>query len=95
MTRSTKRALWQVQMMEYGFGPDIMRLTKVCPHCGRGNPAANTACTDCGGALGEQTLLDLYRSRHPCCPDCGIAVRNATLYCPECGARIRHGEAVV
>lgn len=95
MTRFTKRALWQVQMMEYGFGPDIMRLTKICPRCGKGNPSANSACADCGAALGEQTLLDLYRSRHLCCPDCGIAVTRTAAYCPRCGAHVRRGKAAV
>lgn len=95
MTLATKRALRQVQMMECGLGPDIMRLTKVCPRCGRGNSAANDTCTDCGAALGEQTLLDLYRSRHPCCPNCKIAVTHAAAYCPRCGAHLRRRKAAV
>lgn len=95
MNLTVKRALRQVEMMESGFGPDVMRLTKVCPHCGRGNPAALTACTDCGVALGEKTLLDLYRSRHTCCPGCGIAVTSEAVYCPRCGAHIQQGKAAV
>lgn len=95
MTLATKRAIRQVFLMERGLGPDVMRLTKVCPRCGRGNPSANSTCADCGAALGEQTLLDLYRSRHPCCPDCGIAVTHAAVYCPRCGAHLRCGKAAV
>lgn len=57
MTLTTKRALRQVRLMEYGFGPDIMRLTKVCPCCGKGNPSRSRTCADCGAALGDKTLL--------------------------------------
>lgn len=95
MTLTTKRALRQIQLMEYGFGPDIMGLTKVCPCCGKGNPAECDTCADCGAALGDQTLLDLYRSRHPSCPCCGGTVSRAALYCPDCGTRLKRGKAAV
>lgn len=94
MTVTTKRAIRQVFLMERGFGPDTMRMTKVCPHCGRGNPSAYDTCIDCGGALGSRTLLDLYLSRHTCCPGCGIAVTRGAVYCPTCGTHIRPGKAV-
>lgn len=94
MTLDTKRALRQIELMEYGFGPDVMRLTKICPHCGKGNPSGGSICTDCGAALGSETLLDLYRSRHRCCPACGIAVTDAALYCPACGTHLQQGKAV-
>lgn len=95
MMLTTKRALRQIQLMEYGFGPDIMRLTKVCPCCGKGNPADFDACADCGAALGDKTLLDLYRSRHPSCPCCGETVTCAAIFCPECGTRLKYGKAAV
>lgn len=95
MTLTTKRALRQVQLMEYGFGLDVMRLTKVCPHCARGNSAGASACADCGGALGSETLLDLYRSRHPCCTSCGATVTRTAAYCPACGAYLRRGKAAM
>lgn len=94
MTLTTKRAIRQVFLMERGFGPDTMRQTRVCPRCGRGNPAAGESCADCGAPLGE-TLLDLYRSRHPCCTKCGIAVTHTAAYCPRCGTQLlQRGEAV-
>lgn len=93
MTLTTKRAIQQVFLMERGFGPDSMRLTKVCPHCGKGNPSANDTCADCGEALGSKTLFDLYLSRHPRCPQCGIAVTRAAVYCPSCGTRIERRKA--
>ncbi len=95
MTLMTKRAIRQVFLMERGFGPDAMRLTKVCPNCGRGNPSVNDTCADCGETLGSETLLDLYRSRHTCCPECGITVTSSAVYCPNCGVHIRNGKAVV
>lgn len=95
MTISVKRSLRQIRLMEYGFGPDVMRLTKVCPDCGRGNSADLASCSDCGAALPEKTLLDIYRSRHPCCPRCGNAVRRAAVFCPDCGTRLRQTRAAV
>ena len=55
--------------------------------------ADRTDCTDCGARLPEMTLYDLYRSRHRCCPGCGVAVTNVARYCPECGARLPKGTA--
>lgn len=95
MTLTTKRAIRQVFLMERGFGPDAMRLTKVCPHCGRGNSSADDTCGDCGTALGNETLLDLYLSRHTRCPNCGIAVTREAVFCPDCGTQIRRRKAVV
>ena len=95
----TRKALRRVVLLEYGFGPEAMRQRKVCPVCGKANPAQHTRCTDCGAALPETTLLDFYRSRHRCCPGCGVAVTDVAVYCPECGVRLPKskggGEAVV
>lgn len=84
----TRRASRRVQMLEYGFGPETMRLMKICPDCGRANRARDSRCADCGSTLPEKTLYDFYRSRHRCCPDCGIAVTDIAVYCPECGRRL-------
>ena len=83
-----KKALRQVTLLEYGFGPETMRRRKICPECGRANPAQDTRCTECGAALPEKTLYDFYRSRHRCCPGCGVAVTSVAVYCPECGTRL-------
>lgn len=96
----TRRALRQVTLLEFGFGPETMRRCKLCPECGRANPAQDTHCTDCGAVLPEKTLYDFYLSRHRCCPGCGVAVTDYAVYCPECGTRLpkagvtqRKGEA--
>ena len=97
----TRRALRQVTLLEFGFGPETMRRCKPCAECGRANPAQDTHCADCGAVLPEKTLYDFYLSRHRCCPGCGVAVTNYAVYCPECGTRLpkagvtrRKGEAV-
>ena len=84
----TRKALRQVTLLEYGFGPETMKRRKVCPECGRANGAQDTHCTDCGAALPSKTLYDFYLSRHRCCPGCGVAVTSIAEYCPECGARL-------
>ena len=84
----TKKALRQVALLEYGFGPETMRRRKICSACGRANSAQDTHCTDCGAALPSKTLYDFYRSRHRCCPGCGVAVTGIAAYCPECGTRL-------
>ena len=35
----TKKALRQVTLLEYGFGPETMKRRKICPECGRANGA--------------------------------------------------------
>ena len=84
----TRKALRQVTLLEYGFGPETLRRRKICPSCGRANSADRTDCADCGARLPENTLYDVYRSRHRCCPSCGVAVTDVARYCPECGTRL-------
>ena len=84
----TKKALRQVTLLEFGFGPETMQRCKLCPSCGRANSADRTDCADCGAALPSRTLYDFYLSRHRCCPGCGVAVTSIAEYCPECGARL-------
>lgn len=67
----TKKALRQVTLLEYGFGPETMKRRKICPECGRANGAQDTHCTDCGAALPSKTLYDFYLSRHRCAPAAG------------------------
>ena len=84
----TRKALRQVTLLEFGFGPETMQRCKLCPECGRANPAQDTHCADCGAVLPEKTLYDFYLSRHRCCPGCGVAVTDYAVYCPECGTRL-------
>ena len=36
----TRRALRQVTLLEFGFGPETMRRCKLCPECGTRLPKA-------------------------------------------------------
>ena len=60
----TKKALRRVSLLEYGFGPEILRGRKICPACGRGNGAYRTACISCGAALPKETLYDFLSLIH-------------------------------
>ena len=82
----TKRALRRVVLLEYASGR--RHCGDASPVCGRANSADRTDCADCGARLPENTLYDFYRSRHRCCPSCGVAVTDVARYCPECGARL-------
>ena len=42
----TRKALRQVTLLEFGFGPETMKRRKICPECGRANGAQDTHCTD-------------------------------------------------
>ena len=84
----TRKALRQVTLLEFGFGPETLRRRKICPSCGRANSADRTDCADCGAVLSSKTLYDFYLSRHRCCPGYGVAVTDYAVYCPECGARL-------
>lgn len=74
----TKKALRQVTLLEYGFGPETMKRRKICPECGRANGAQETHCTDCGAAV---TSIAEY------CPECGARL-------PKAGVTQREGAAV-
>ena len=84
----TKQALRRVVLLEYGFGPETLQQRNVFLFFCRANRAQDTHGTDCGAALPEKTLYDLYRARHRCCLNCGVVVTDVAVYCPECGTRL-------
>ena len=51
----TRRALRQVTLLEFGFGPALMQRCKLCLECGRATPAQDAHCADCGAVLSEKT----------------------------------------
>jgi len=73
----------------FGFGPDVMKQMKVCRHCGKTMSSEKRYCDACGVILPAETLYDLYKAKHICCPDCDTVVSDSSLYCPECG-RLLH-----
>lgn len=86
-------AVMLVAMLECGSGLDAMRLKKICRRCGTGNPSSRTSCAACGDKLPERTVYDFYRSRHPCCGNCGYALPRGAVFCPQCGARMQRAAA--
>ena len=85
------RAVRSTAMKELGFGPEVMKQTKVCPLCGTTASSDETHCFTCGADLPRETLFDLYKSRHQYCAQCGTVVARSSAYCPECGAQLESG----
>lgn len=82
------RSVRSAAMKELGFGPEVMKQTKVCPVCGVTAGANETKCIQCGAALPNETLFILYKSRHRYCDICDTVVASTSVYCPECGTQL-------
>ena len=83
------RAVRSTAMKQLGFGPEVMKQTKVCPVCGTTAGADEAECFRCGADLPRETLFDLYRSLHQSCPQCGTVAARTSAYCPDCGAQLK------
>ena len=83
-------ALRKANMKRFGFGPEVMKQTKVCPVCGATADADEVECFHCGAELPRETLFDLYKSQHQYCAHCGTVAADRSVFCPECGMRRRH-----
>lgn len=70
---------------EFGYGPRIMQETKVCLHCGNSEDALKRICSRCGQTLPDQTLYQIYLSRHKKCSACDTVLAPYMRYCPHCG----------
>ena len=57
---SSVLALRKANMKRFGFGPEVMKQTKVCPACGATADADESECFRCGADLPGETLFDLY-----------------------------------
>lgn len=73
---------------DFGYGPNVMRNTKVCAKCGQVIKASASFCPDCGERLSSETLFDRYKRQHKCCPECDTVLSPDSLYCPNCGKQI-------
>lgn len=83
------RTVRSTAMKQLGFGPEVMKQTKVCPICGTTADADELECFRCGADLPRETLFDLYKSRHQYCTHCGTVVASTSAYCPECGTQLK------
>ena len=70
---------------DFGYGPNVMRNTKVCAKCGQVIKASASFCPDCGERLSSETLFDRYKRQHKCCPECDTMLAPDSQYCPNCG----------
>ena len=75
-------------MADFGFGPNVMKKTKVCTKCGQMVKATARTCPECGEKLPHETLFDLYKQLHKCCSNCDTVLAPGSLYCPNCGRQI-------
>ncbi len=73
------------QLERYGFGPNVMKKTCVCPSCGSLAKSSSVHCPECGGRLSGGTLFDTYKEKHPACSHCDTVLTADAQYCPECG----------
>jgi len=81
-----------LQLEQFGFGPNVMKKTKVCRNCGRIANARALHCAQCGTRLPLTTLFDSYKQRHRCCGHCNTVLSADAKYCPHCGRAIHTAE---
>ena len=74
---------------QFGYGPNVMKKTKVCPKCGQIAKKGSFFCRSCGAFLTRETLYDHYRRQHRCCAGCGTVLAADARFCPHCGAKTR------
>ena len=72
----------------FGFGPNVMKKTKICSQCGRVAKANSSYCSKCSERLPPETLFDCYKKQHTCCPNCDTVLAPGSQYCPNCGEQI-------
>lgn len=81
-------------MEDFGYGPNVMKKTKVCTKCGKMVKANAVACPECGERLSGETLFDRYKRRHQCCPECDTVLAPGSRYCPNCGKQVLQKAAI-
>lgn len=77
------------ELERFGFGPNVMKKTRICKKCGQISKTGFIFCHACGAFLPRKTLYDLYRRQHSCCTGCGTVLTDDANYCPHCGKKTR------
>ena len=77
---------------KYGFGPNVMKKTRICRKCGQISRNGFLFCRGCGAFLPRETLYDLYLRKHTCCEKCGTVLTEDAKYCPGCGRKTQTAE---
>lgn len=78
----------QHELMQFGFGTELMKQIKICPTCGSKAAAGHQYCKECGENLLSDTLYDTYKKSCRVCQCCDTVVSKSTEFCPRCGARL-------
>ena len=73
----------------FGFGPNVMKKSKVCVRCGQLVKTRSAVCPECGEKLPRETLLKRNKKQHICCPDCDTVLTPDSKYCSNCGKNIQ------
>lgn len=76
------------ELERYGFGPNVMRRTKLCPACGTLVTDGAAQCPKCQKELPELTLFAWYAGQHSVCARCKTILSGDSRYCPQCGKRV-------
>ena len=84
MTRQYK-IIREENKLELGFGVEVMKMKKICNFCGTVSGTAQSYCSECGKALPEETMYELYAQRHRRCRECGNVAADSMKFCPVCG----------
>jgi len=88
MTRQQIEQIRLESMKQYGFGPEAMKLLKVCANCGATVSAEQQTCGECGSGLPQETLYQFYLNLHHCCPVCETVLSDNAIFCPNCGTML-------
>ena len=76
------------KMADFGFGPIVMKKTKVCVNCGQMAKRRGKVCPVCGMKLPRETLFDRYKRQHISCAKCSTVLASDSRYCPHCGKAV-------
>lgn len=76
--------------LRFGFGIEVMKMTKVCKRCARAMLADRYVCNHCGAKLPRETLFQLYQRTHRQCPICDTVLAAGMKFCPHCGVKLEN-----
>jgi RNA polymerase subunit RPABC4/transcription elongation factor Spt4 len=78
-------------MAVFGFGPLVMKSTKICTYCGLMINAREKTCPECKIKLPRETLFDRCKRSHKSCESCDTVLAEDSNYCPNCGSPVSKG----
>lgn len=71
----------------FGFGTENMKKLKICQYCGNAQKAKIGLCDICHSEMPNETVFDIYSTKHCRCEKCGNVLPNDANYCPMCGKK--------